>query len=245
MFSDDFHKREKSLKYLNILVLIFSSYVLVSLTVDAFATLPTEVSKLIMLIDDSICVFFFIDFCVLFYYADNKLKFLRWGWIDLIASIPSVPFLIMGRWHRFLRILRVIRAFRAIKNLSVYVFYHRTKGIMISVAAVAFLVTIFCSISILFLENAPNCNIKTAEDALWWTFSTFNSNDTPNLFPITIEGKIVGTFLVVIGKAFYVVLIAFIASWFVHEDKLIFKTEDLKSEHILEKVLVEIQTNKE
>jgi voltage-gated potassium channel len=59
--------------------------------------LPTETSVLLNYIDNTICVFFFLEFCIRFFQAENKLRFMRWGWVDLISSIPAVSYLRAGR----------------------------------------------------------------------------------------------------------------------------------------------------
>ena len=37
---------------------------------------------------------------------------LRWGWLDLLSSVPAVDFLRIGRAARILRILRILRGIR-------------------------------------------------------------------------------------------------------------------------------------
>ena len=80
--------KETPFSYLNIVVLILSIYVLGALLVDTIFNLPPEVSKLLNLMDNFICGIFFIDVILRFFNAENKWKFMRWGWIDLLSSIP-------------------------------------------------------------------------------------------------------------------------------------------------------------
>ena len=58
---------------------------------------------------------------------------------------------------------------------------------------------IFSSIAILNLENEPESNIKTASDALWWSFVTITTVGYGDKFPITYEGRIVAAFLMTAG----------------------------------------------
>lgn len=76
--------------YLDLLVILLPVYVLGTLAVDTFFRLSPEVSKLLRDIDLFMCLFFLADFCIHFYFAPGKWRFLRWGWVDLIASIPAV-----------------------------------------------------------------------------------------------------------------------------------------------------------
>jgi voltage-gated potassium channel len=84
--------KENQLGILNLIVFVLSVYVLLVILVDTIFVLPVETSILLNYIDNAICVFFFIEFCVRFFQAENKLKFMRWGWIDLISSIPAISY---------------------------------------------------------------------------------------------------------------------------------------------------------
>ena len=90
------HKTDK-LGFLNFAVIVLSFYVLLALLIDTIWHLPDEISILLNYFDDLICVFFFVEFVVNYRKAENKLEFMKWGWIDLIASIPMIDPLRAGR----------------------------------------------------------------------------------------------------------------------------------------------------
>ena len=69
-------------------ILVLTVVNLSALIADSFLVLPNEVKKLVHVIDTAVCVVFFVDFLFQLYRADSKAAFLKWGWIDLIASIP-------------------------------------------------------------------------------------------------------------------------------------------------------------
>src|SRR5215212_2344096 len=97
---------ENKLNYLSILVIVLSIYILAALLVTTFFKFSTEVTRVLDLTDNAICIFFLLDFSIRFYQAENKLRFMRWGWIDLISSIPTLDFLRAGRALRLIRLLR-------------------------------------------------------------------------------------------------------------------------------------------
>ena len=209
----------KNLGFLNILVVILSIYVLGALLVDSVMSLSRETSTLLNYIDNAICAFFFFEFCVRFYRAESKLRFMRWGWIDLISSIPMVDFLRAGRLLRLVRLLRIIRAFRSTKNLVDHIFASRTQGAFTSVSVLAILLVIFSAISILQVEKDPASNIKTAEDAIWWAYVTITTVGYGDKFPVTTEGRIIAAILMTAGVGLFGTFTAFVASWFVEEKK--------------------------
>lgn len=204
---------------MNIVVVVLSMYVLASLVIDTAYELPAETSSLLAYIDYGICAFFFIEFVVRFARAENKLLFMRWGWIDLISSIPMVDFLRAGRILRLVRLLRVIRAFRTTHHFVQHLFKNRAEGTFTSAAVLAVLIVIFSSIAILQVETAPESNIKTAEDAIWWAYVTITTVGYGDKYPVTTEGRIIAVFLMTAGVGLFGTFTAFIASWFVEGKK--------------------------
>jgi len=45
---------------------------------------------------------------------------MKWGWIDLISSIPTIDILRWGRLVRIFKILRLLRAFKSTKTIISY-----------------------------------------------------------------------------------------------------------------------------
>ena len=211
---------ENKLNPLNLLVLVLSVYVLLALLVDTLFKVPPEVSKILDLVDNGICVFFLIEFSIRFYKAESKLKFMKWGWIDLISSIPNVDFLRAGRALRLIRLLRILIAFRSTKHLVTHVFKNKAQGAFTTVCILAVILIIFSSISILQFETDSNSNIKTAEDALWWSYVTITTVGYGDKFPVTTGGRIIGALLMTGGVGLFGTFTAFVSSWFLKDKKV-------------------------
>ncbi len=69
------------------------------------------------------------------------------------------------------------------------------------------------------VENHPGSNILTAEDAIWWSYSTLTTVSYGELYPITTEGRIIAGILMTAGIALFGTFTAFAASWFYQEAK--------------------------
>src|SRR5687768_4166367 len=95
----------EKLSIFQLVILILSIVILVVLIMDTLTTFPKEVSRLFQGLDLVICIIFLVDFCVRFRRAESKLAFMKWGWIDLLSSIPFVD---VARFGRIARILRII-----------------------------------------------------------------------------------------------------------------------------------------
>jgi len=205
--------------FLSILILVLSVYVLAALMVDTFVKLPHEISRMLRLLDDIICIVFLYDFFYRFYHAKNKWLFMRWGWIDLVSSIPTLEFMRAGRALRMIRILRTLRAFRSMRHLVHHIFRKKIQGTLATAAIIAILMIIFSSVSILQVEVDPKSNIKTAEDALWWSYVTITSVGYGDKYPVTTEGRVIAVMLMTVGVAMFGIFTAFMAAWFVEHTK--------------------------
>lgn len=144
---------------------------------------------------------------------------MKWGWIDLVSSIPTFDYFRAGRALRLIRLLRVLRAFRSTKVLLNHVFRKKTHGAMTSALIIAILMIIFSSIAILQVETDTSSNIKTAEDALWWAYVTITTVGYGDKFPVTTEGRLIAISLMTVGVGLFGTFTGFVASWFVAEKK--------------------------
>jgi len=202
------------LTFYQLLILLLSVYVLVALFVQAAFPLSEQATLLVEKIDFVICVIFVYDFFVRLYQAESRLLFLRWGWIDLLSSIPMFDFLRWGRLVRIIRILRILRAFRSARVLVHHLFRNRAKGTFATVALISVVMVLFSSIAILNLENTAESNIKTPSDAIWWAFTTITTVGYGDRFPVTHEGRAIAVMLMTAGVGLFGTFTAYVASYF-------------------------------
>ena len=202
-----------------IFMVVLSVYVLGALFFEWLLPLSPEMKELIEQIDSFICLIFLGDFFYRFSRAPSKWKFMRWGWIDLLSSIPTFDFFRGGRLFRVIRIFRVLRAFRSVKILMRYFLRNRSQNTLISVAAFSCLLAMVSSMAILHFEEAsPDRNIKTPSDALWWSIVTITTVGYGDRFPVTDAGRIVAAVLMVAGVGLFGTFTGFIARLFVEPD---------------------------
>lgn len=208
------NNKENNFGILNLIVLVLSLYILGALVVDTFLDLSAETSKILEYVDSVICIFFLVEFFVRLYQAESKLKFMKWGWIDLIASIPTFNYFRYARVFRLIRLLRIVRTFRTTQQFIGHIYKNRAEGAFTTVSMIAFLLITFSSIAILQFETAPTSNIKTAEDALWWSYATVTTVGYGDKYPVTTAGRIIGILLMTGGVGLFGTFSGFIASWF-------------------------------
>jgi voltage-gated potassium channel len=230
-------KNSEKIGLFQIVVLILSIIVLGALGADTVFKLPKEISDILQTLDTLVCVLLLADFGIRFYKADSKLVFLKWGWIDFIASIPNVPFLRVGRLIRILRVIRLLRAIRATQKISSVLLKNKLHTGVASVVLSSFLLVTFCSIGILICEQQdPSANIKTAGDAFWWSVSTITTVGYGDVYPVTPEGRILAMVLMISGIGMFGILSGLAASFFVHQSKENIVNEENKILARLEKL---------
>jgi voltage-gated potassium channel len=167
----------------------------------------------IVLMDAIITPFFIFDFTYRFVTASSKRGyFLRGaGWADLLACIP------MLRIFRWFRIVRAIHGLRAYGPRRFFADLDSTR------ASAAFLLTVFLVIVVVEVAGAliyyaegtaPDANIRSAGDAVWWGLVTITTVGYGDRYPVTPEGRVIGVFLLFAGIGLFSVLTGFIANAF-------------------------------
>ena len=195
-------------------LLALSIYVLGALLVETVCQLPPEAAKILRISDTVICFIFIGDFFARLYRAESKSAFLKWGWIDLISSIPMLDVFRWGRIARIVRVLRILRAFRSTRLLLNHFLSRRAESAFAATLCIACTLVIFSAIAILNVEKAPDSNIKGAEDALWWAMSTITTVGYGDRYPVTKEGRVLGVLLMTVGVGLFGTFTGFVASWF-------------------------------
>lgn len=225
---------QETLGSFQFLVLVLSIATLGAIAADTLLTLPREISRIIQWVDLFACAIFFADFVLRFRAAPSKGQFMKLGWIDLLACIPNVTWLRFGRFVRVLRVLRLLRGIRSLQRLFEVFFSRREKGGFASVGVTAFLLIVFASVAVLMVENAPDSNIKSAGDAIWWSVTTVTTVGYGDRYPVTLEGRVVAMVLMLSGVGLFSMVSGLVASMFLghrqEENDLIAELRAMRAE---------------
>lgn len=199
--------------------LALSVIAIVLLSATTFWHFSQPVGRVLRLADDALCLFFFFDFLYALASAPRRLHYLlTWGWIDLVSSLPAFAFLQYGRLARIVRVLRVLRCLRSLRIMARLVVKHRRQSLLFSALLLANLFVLLGSIGILEFETAPNSNIRSAGDAIWWTIVTMSTVGYGDLYPVTLGGRAVAVALMIAGIGLFGTIAGLVSSWFLHSD---------------------------
>ena len=160
-----------------------------------------DIQQIVDSADHLLCLFFFADFLKQFIQAKGaRLAYMKYGWIDLLSSIPIIPGAALGRVFRILRILKVLRQVSKLSDITEGLFRNPTAG--------AFAVTLVVAVSTIFMSaflvleaecNVAGARIKNAGDALWWAVTTVTTVGYGDVYPITTAGRYVGVITMFVG----------------------------------------------
>lgn len=204
---------DKTVGVYDLFMLALCVYVLIALAVEVFVKLSPDTVEILNGADFAICVVFILDF--FFNLFSQGPKYLKWGWIDLVSSVPMVGPLRAGRMVRMVRIMRLLRGIRSVRRIAHIALKMRAQSIFAAILLLAFLCLVFGSILILeFERDSDGANIKSGGDALWWSFVTITTVGYGDRYPVTTGGRIVAVIMMLVGVSLFGVFTAFVASWF-------------------------------
>lgn len=98
---------------------------------------------------------------------------------------------------------------------------------------ISFFLMLFSSIVILNLENHADSNIRTASDAIWWSFVTITTVGYGDFYPVTRLGRFVAAILMITGIGLFGTFTAYVASFFLQPNE---EEEEERENTILKKL---------
>lgn len=194
-----------------IFILLVSLLSVFNLLIIWIPGIDPDAIHVIIFINFFLTIIFLSDFLYRFFTAPSKkYYFIRdWGWADLLASIPTL---------RILRIFRIFKAYRLLqkyggRNIFRQLKKHRAESVLFIVIFCVILVIEGGSFFVLLAErSAPNANILSANDAMWWVYVTITTVGYGDRYPVTTAGRLVGVCVMTMGVCLFGTLAGFIAN---------------------------------
>ncbi len=165
--------------------------------------------------DWAIWIVFLLETSVLTYLVDDKSRYLRRNWMNLVIIAGGVPMV----WNftpltgvlRSLRLLLLVGLlFRFSGNVRQFLAHNRLGTTL----AVALVVIVLAGL----LMSAIEPGVKTPWDGIWWAWVTVTTVGYGDIVPTTGMGKLFAAFLILMGVALFSLMTANFSSFFIGRD---------------------------
>jgi voltage-gated potassium channel len=189
---------------------------LIILVLLIFVPLSPSTEDTLNNLDNGLCIVFLFDFLRSLFRAPKKWEyFLKGGgWMDLLGSLPFGKFAVF----RAARLFRVIRVMRTLKgnDFRKMLTERLAQSVLLFTLVVALLLIFTISAFVLYAEKgAPNANITTYSNAIWWAFVTITTVGYGDYYPVTTLGRTGAIILMFFGLGIIGVLSSYLSSIFI------------------------------
>ncbi|GAA4343762.1 ion transporter [Microbacterium rhizosphaerae] len=179
-----------------------------------------ELRDVLLVMNVIFSIIFLIDFTYRITTAPSASRyfFVQYGWADLLASLPLAELKIL----RLFRVFRVIRLMRELgpRTIARRVLRDRANSALATLLLMGVLVLQYGSLAILKVEeHATGANITDASDALWYTIVTISTVGYGDRYPVTNAGRIIGSFIIIVGVGIFGTFTGYLANAFLGPGK--------------------------
>ncbi len=140
---------------------------------------------------------------------------------DILAVLPLYIEIIFGKQWYFLKVFRVFRLLkmtRFFKELNILKrAFLRKKDLLLSIGVIILIILLITSSLIYIIESPYQENLNDSGDAIWWTIVTLTTVGYGDIYPVTFVGRILASFVALIGIGIIAIPSGIIATGLVEE----------------------------
>ena len=209
-------QRGRKVTVYDLVIGILAIFSLVILIPIYFGNLSSVDVLVLTYLEYALCVVFLLDFFRSLHLAQDKLGyFLKGGgWLDLLGSIPISAFAIF-RVARLFRIIRLLQRMTGGELRRMFTGRLAQNTLLFTLVIALLLVFTISWLVLLAEQGAPNANIKTYHDAVWWAFVTITTVGYGDYYPVTGWGQSFAVILMFFGLGIIGVLSSYLSTTFI------------------------------
>lgn len=193
-----------------LMILILSNVVL--LVLESVESIAIAFDKLFRALDYFFMVVFTLEYVLRLYCVRRAKKYARsfYGIIDLLAILPSYLEFLLPNSHmlmiiRSFRLLRIFRIFRMVRFLDesrymIFALLRSFNKIMVFLMFIV-LLTVFLGSLMYVLEYDHNPGFHSIPQSIYWAIVTITTVGYGDVAPVTPVGKIIASFIMILGYA--------------------------------------------
>ena len=221
------------LEFIELGIALLTVISLIVVLIDIFFPLSAEQKQFIYVFDLVVVLILAIDFTFRVRRSAKKSRYIMNHWYEIPAMLPLVLYAsadastIAGQ---VLEQFRVIAFFRLVRLYYILTLIQGSRFVLLS--AFSIITIVFGALGVYLSESGDSsANIKTLPDAFWWAVETVSTVGYGDVYPITAEGKIIGSFVMFAGIGILATFITALGSKLI-ELKLKEPTKGKKTEEI-------------
>jgi voltage-gated potassium channel len=152
--------------------------------------------------------------------APRKRAALRAHWVDVLIIVLTAP--LFGRFLASLRLVRLVRLLRMLRLFALLTRAVQRERVVSSGAT--FRLVAVLTIAIVVVAGSVEALVDSGDfpstwDGIWWAMVTVTTVGYGDIYPKTIDGRIIAMVVMLFGIGFLSVLTATVASYFVKTDR--------------------------
>lgn len=210
--------RHYIVRFMNSMVLLLSVVLVVWISIDTFKKVDFLASSSYMTFQLWVCMFFFIDFFVEMYCAENKWRYFRHRILFLLLSIPYLNIINLLDIHLsadaiyFVRFIPLGRSALAMSIVFGYLSSNAVTSLFVSYISIIVMITYFCSLIFFQREMGVNPDVKSYWTALWWSAMNMTTVGC-SIAPVTVAGKIIAVVLPICGMTIFPLFTVYLTNY--------------------------------
>ena len=198
-------------KLFDVILLVAILLSIIGVMLESVDEIDKKYHELIIAFEWGFTILFTIEYFFRIYAVNRPFKYIFsfMGIVDLLAIIPTYLIFIFPAAHflsviRSIRLIRVFRVFklsrylRGAHTMQIALRSSRPK-IIVFLLSVMLLVIILGTLMYIIESSASTNGFENIPDSIYWAIITLTTVGYGNIVPMTIFGKIVASFIMILG----------------------------------------------
>lgn len=213
----DFFRNRGIFMILHIIILIFSAWLIIMISVDTFKGVEFYIQPRFEKWQFWICIVFMADFFIEFFLWKNKWQYLSTHIIFLFVAIPYQYLFYHYGWHvskemsYLIRYIPLIRGGYAMAIVVDWLTSNKTTGLFLTYLITLFSTVYFASLTFFLFEHGVNPLVRDYKDALWWAAMDVTTVGS-NIVAVTGVGRVLSVLLAALGMMMFPIFTVYVTN---------------------------------
>lgn len=201
----------KAGKLFDVVLLYLIAASVITVIIESVPTIGLYYKQFFWGLEIIFTIIFTIEYAIRIYISPKPLKYIFsfWGMLDLISILPTYLSLVITGYHYLLviRVFRLIRVFRILRLTK----FNKEAGIILNALKASYykisiflLAMFFLTIilgTVMYVLEGGETGFTSIPQSIYWAIVTITTVGYGDIVPSTVLGKIVSSFIMLLGYA--------------------------------------------